>query len=147
MVLPYLKGLIIIKCDFSIFLCGSIVYSVFVVIIFVYQYLVLNKWYQSTFLGRHCGQIFFIFADFFFFGEEKRGSRHSRNFWYISVKNLQKQVVYLISSQKNTQVEKKNRLKRSPGSQDIEVLKSAIFQGFFRGRRRDFFFFYVASGG
>jgi hypothetical protein len=45
------------------------------------------------------------------------------------------------SSQKNTQVEKKNHLKRSPGSQDIEVLKSAIFQGFFRGRRRDFFLF------
>jgi hypothetical protein len=64
------------------------------------------------------------------------------------VKNLQKQVVYLSSSQKNTQVKKKNRLKRSPGSQDIEVLKSAIFQGFFRGRRHDFFFFiYVASGG
>jgi hypothetical protein len=101
---------------------------------------VLNKWYQSTFLGRHCGQIFFIFADFFF-GEEKRGPRHSRNFWYISVQNLQKQVVYLSSSQKNTQVEKQNRLKRSLGSQDIEVLKSAIFQGFFRGRRRDFFYF------
>jgi hypothetical protein len=109
-------------------------------VVFCIQYLVLNKWYQSTFLGRHCGQIFFIFADFFF-GEEKRGPRHSRNFWYISVQNLQKQVVYLSSSQKNTQVEKKNRLKRSPGSQDIEVLKSAIFQGFFRGRRRDFILF------
>jgi hypothetical protein len=45
------------------------------------------------------------------------------------------------SSQKNTQVKKKNRPKRSPGSQDIEVLKSAIFQGFFRGRWRDLFLF------
>jgi hypothetical protein len=36
MVLPYLKGLIIIKCGFFyIASCGSIVYSVFVVIIFV----------------------------------------------------------------------------------------------------------------
>jgi hypothetical protein len=76
------------------------------VVIFYAIYLVLNKWYQSTFLGRHCGQIFFIFADFFS-EKKKRGSRHSRNFWYIFVKNLQKQVVYLISSQKNTQVEKK----------------------------------------
>ena len=42
------------------------------------------------------------------------------------------------SSQKNTQFEKKNRLKQSPGSQDIEVLKSVNFQGFYRGRRRDF---------
>jgi hypothetical protein len=106
---------------------------------------VLNKWYQSTFLGRHCGQIFFIFADFFF-GEEKRGLRHSRNFQYISVQNLQKQVVDLSSSQKNTQVEKKNHPKRSPEGQDIEVLKSAIFQGFFYGRRCDFFYF-VAFGG
>jgi hypothetical protein len=87
---------------------------------------------------------YFLFLQIFFFGEEKRGPRHSRNFWYISVKNLQKQVVYLSSSQKNTQVEKKNRLKRSPGSQDIEVLKSANFQGFFRGRRRDFFFYFCS---
>jgi hypothetical protein len=123
----------------SILLCGSIVYSVFVVIIFV-DLLVLNKWYQSTFLGRSCGQLFFIFADFFF-GEEKRGPRHSRHFQYISVQNLQKRVVYLSSSQKNTQVKKKNRPKRSPEGQDIEVLKSAIFQGFFCGRRRDLFLF------
>jgi hypothetical protein len=34
---------------------------------------VLNKWYQSTFLGRHCGQIFFIFADFF--SEKKKEGR------------------------------------------------------------------------
>jgi hypothetical protein len=86
----------------------------------------LNKWYQSTFLGIHCGQIFFIFADFFF-GEEKKGPRHSINFLYISMKNLQKQVVYLILSQKTTQVEKTNHPKWSLGSQYIEVLKSAIF--------------------
>jgi hypothetical protein len=53
-------------------------------------------------------------------------------------------VVYLSSSQKNTQFEKKNRPKRSPGSQDIEVLKSANFQGFFPRTTARFFFFYVA---
>jgi hypothetical protein len=90
---------------------------------------------------------YFLFLQIFFFGEEKRGPRHSRSFWYIYVQNLQKRVVYLSSSQKNTQFEKKNRPKRSPGSQDIEVLKSANFQDFFRGRRRDFFFISVASGG
>jgi hypothetical protein len=121
----------------SILLCGSIVYSVFVVIIFR-SILVLNKWYQSTFLGRSCGQLLFIFADIFF---RRRGPRHSRHFQYISVQNLQKRVVDLSSSQKNTQVKKKNRLKRSPEGQDIEVLKSAIFQGFFCGRRRDLFLF------
>jgi hypothetical protein len=121
------------------------VYLVFVVIILVFSevyldLLVLNKWYQSTFQGRSCGQLF-LFLQIFFFGEEKRGPRHSRHFQYISVQNLQKRVVYLSSSQKNTQVKKKNRPKRSPEGQDIEVLKSAIFQGFFCGRRRDLFLF------
>jgi hypothetical protein len=57
------------------------------------------------------------------------------------VQNLQNQVVDLISSQKTTQVEKKNHLKQSLGSQDIEVLKSTIFQVFFHGRRRNLFYF------
>jgi hypothetical protein len=134
MVLPYPKGLIVIKKILHIVL-------VYLLWCFCIQSLVLNKWYQSTFLGRSCGQLFFIFADFFFFGEEKRGPRHSRHFQYISVQNLQKRVVYLSSSQKNTQFKKKNRPKRSPEGQDIEVLKSAIFQGFFCGRRRDLFLF------
>jgi hypothetical protein len=132
MVFPYLKGLIVIKEILHIVL-------VYLLWCFCIQSLVLNKWYQSTFLGRHCGQIFFIFADCF--RRRKRGPRHSRNFQYIYVKNLQKPVVDLSSSMKNTQVKKNNRPKRSPGSQDIEVLKSAIFQGFFRGWRHDFFYF------
>jgi hypothetical protein len=92
----------------------------------------LKKWYQRTFLDRHCGQIFFIFADLFLemkiFGEEKRGMRNYRKFWYIYLQNFHKKVIYLISSQKNTQFEKKNHSKRSLGSQDIEVLKFAIFR-------------------
>jgi hypothetical protein len=79
------------------------------------------------------GKYFLFFADLFF-GEEKRGSQHSRFVFYISVKNLKKQVVYLSSSQKNTQVEKTNHPKWSLGSQDIEVLKYANFQGFFCGQ-------------
>ena len=162
MVLPYLKGLIIIKCGFfyltlwiycvfSIcgdYICRSVRVSIiklwFFYIVLLYllwcfciQYLVLNNWYQSTFLGRSCGQIFFIFADFFF-GEEKRGPRHSRHFQYIYVQNFQKRVVYLSSSYKNTQIDTKNRPKWSPGSQDIEVLKSANFQGFFHRQWRNF---------
>jgi hypothetical protein len=53
-------------------------------------------------------------------------------------------VVDLTSSQKNTQVEKKNHPKRSPEGQDIEVLKSAIFQGFFAdGDAICFYFYYI----
>jgi hypothetical protein len=130
----------------SILLCGSIVYSVFVVIIFVDLFRFLTSGIRALSLGRYCGQIFFIFADFFF-SEEKRGPRHSRSFQYISVQNLQKMVVYLSSSQKNTQFEKKNRPKRSLGSQDIEVLKSANFQGFFSRTAARIFFISVAFGG
>jgi hypothetical protein len=79
---------------------------------------------------------YFLFLQIFFFGVEKRGPRHSQSFRYIFVKKLQKRVVDMIFSQKNTQFEKTNRPKRSPGSQDIEVLKSANFQDFFHGRRQ-----------
>jgi hypothetical protein len=143
MVLPYLKGF---YNKVVVFLYCSSIYSDICGDYFVFSIWFLTSGIRALSLGRHCGQIFFIFADFFF-GEEKRGPRHSRSFWYISVQNLQKRVVYLSSSQKNTQFKKKNRLKRSPGSQDIEVLKSANFQDFFRGRRRRFFFISVASGG
>jgi hypothetical protein len=63
------------------------------------------------------------------------------------VKNLQKQVVALSSSQKNTQVEKTNSPKWSSEGQDIEVLKSAIFQGFFPRTATRFVFISVAAGG
>ena len=69
---------------------------------------------------------YFLFLQIFFFRAEKKGLQHSRSFWYIYKKNLQKEVVYMISSQKNTQFKKKNRPKRSPGSQDIEVLKRKV---------------------
>jgi hypothetical protein len=45
------------------------------------------------------------------------------------------------SSQKNTQFEKQNHPKWSSEGQNIEVLKSANFQGFFCVRRRDLFLF------
>jgi hypothetical protein len=65
MVFPYLKGLVIIKCGF--FYIDLWIYCVFSICgdYICISIQVLNKWYQSTFLGRHCGQIFFIFADFF----------------------------------------------------------------------------------
>ena len=72
MVLPYLKGLVIIKCGFFYLACGSIVYSVIVFIISLDLVLVLNKWYQSTFLGRSCGQIF-LFLQIFFSEQKKEG--------------------------------------------------------------------------
>jgi hypothetical protein len=43
MVSPYLKGLVIIKCGFFYLACGSIMYSVFVLIISSDLVLVLNR--------------------------------------------------------------------------------------------------------
>ena len=120
MVLPYLKGLIVIKEILHIVL-------VYMLWCFCIQSLVLKKWYQSTFLGQSCGQIF-LFLQIFFFGEEKRGPWHSRHFQYISMQNLQKRVVYLSSSQKNTQVEKK--IIRN-GVRKVKILKFYNLQ-FFR---------------
>ena len=115
MVLPNLKGFLIIKCGFFYLACGSIVYSVFVVIIFVDVFRFLT--FGIIALSR-AGVVanYFLFLQIFFFGAEKRGPRHSQSFRYISVQNLQKRVLDLCSSQKNTQFEKKNRPKRSLGS-------------------------------
>jgi hypothetical protein len=66
MVLPYLKGLMVIDDILHIF----IVHMLWCLCI---QSFVLNKWYHRTFIGRHCGQIFFLFLQIFFFGEEKEG--------------------------------------------------------------------------
>jgi hypothetical protein len=73
MVLPYLKGLVIIKCGFFYLVCGSIVYSIFVVIISSDLVLELNNWYQSTFLGQRREDLFSLFAEFFL-GKKKRAA-------------------------------------------------------------------------
>jgi hypothetical protein len=63
------------------------VYSVFVVIIFVDLFKFLTSGIRALSLGGHCGQIFFIFADFFFRRRKKRAATF-QNFQYIFVKNL-----------------------------------------------------------
>jgi hypothetical protein len=68
MVLPYLKG-------FDYFLCSVFGewFGFFLLILWVYfefifrSIQVLNKWYQSTFLGKKCGQFFFFYFCRFFF--------------------------------------------------------------------------------
>jgi hypothetical protein len=98
----------------SILLCGSIVYSVFVVIILVDLFRFLTSGIRALSRAGVVGN-YFLFLQIFFFGEEKRGPRHSRHFQYISVQNLQKRVVYLSSSQKNTQVKKKKSSETESG--------------------------------
>jgi hypothetical protein len=72
MVLPYLKGFGNNKVWFLLsLLYGSSLYSVIVVIIFVDLFRFLTSGIRALSLGRHCGQIFFIFADFFFRSRKK----------------------------------------------------------------------------
>jgi hypothetical protein len=91
---------------------------------------------------------YFLFLQIFFRRRKKRATTFHKFLVYLCVKIVEKGCIseFLL---KNTQFEKKNRPKQSPGSQDIEVLKSANFQGFFRGRRHNvfFLFIYVADGG
>jgi hypothetical protein len=68
---------ILIYCVFNI--CGY----------YIGKIQILNKWYQSTFLGKHCGQIFFIFADFFF-QKKKEGRALSKFLVYFCEKFVEK---------------------------------------------------------
>ena len=63
-------------------------YSVIVFIISSDLVLVLNKWYQSTFLGRSCGQLLFIFTDIFF--SEKRAATFQKFSVYFYAKFAEK---------------------------------------------------------
>jgi hypothetical protein len=80
MVLPYLKGFEIIKCGF--FYISLWIYCVFSICgdYICRSIQVRNNWYQSTFQGRSCGQLFFIFADFFFLGEGKKRAETFQTF-------------------------------------------------------------------
>ena len=141
MVLPYLNGFDYLLCLvfwWMVDYCSW--YCVFILRFIFRSIQEHNKWYQSTFLGQRREDLFSLFADFFF-GEKKRGPWLSRTFWYIYENNLQKMFVDMISSQKNTQFEKKNRPKRSPEDQDIEVLKSAIFRVFSADGGAIYFYF------
>jgi hypothetical protein len=74
----------------SYILCGDCIHiSLDLLLYFVLRYLVLNKWYQSTFLGQTLWAHIFYFCRFFF-GVEKRGLQYSQSFWYIYVQHLQK---------------------------------------------------------
>ena len=72
MVFPYLKGLVIIKCGF--FYLALWIYCVFSICGYYIgrSIQVLNKWYQSTFQGRSCGQLF-LFLQIFFSEKKKEG--------------------------------------------------------------------------
>jgi hypothetical protein len=62
--------------------------------------------------------------------ETKREPRTSDSIMIFSKKNLQKKIGYLNSSRENIQFQKKNRPKRSPGSEVMIILKSTKFQRF-----------------
>jgi hypothetical protein len=90
------------------------VYSVFLVIIFVDLFRFLTSGIRALSRAGVVGN-YFYFCRFIFFGEEKRGPRPSINFQYIFVQNLQKRVIYLSFSQKNTQVKKKKSSETESG--------------------------------
>jgi hypothetical protein len=94
MVLPYPKGLIVIKKIFHIVL-------VYLLWFFCIQYWVLNKWYQSTFQGRSCGQLFFIIVDFFFRRRKKRAATFQTFSVYLCEKFTEKGCISEFLSEKN----------------------------------------------
>jgi hypothetical protein len=66
-----------------------------------------------------------FFSSFCIFFKGKKGRQHLDRFLKLFVWNLKKIVIYMSSSQKNTQVEK-NHPKQSSGSGVIVDLKSSV---------------------
>jgi hypothetical protein len=100
MVLPYLKGLIIIKLWFLLYcFCGLLCIQYLWLLYFVFRYLVLNKWYQSTFLGQTLWAN--IFADFFFGEEKKRAATFSKFSVYFCAKFVEKGCISEFLSEKH----------------------------------------------
>ena len=73
MVFPYLKGLVIIKCGFFYLSCGSIVYSIFLVIILVDLFRFLTSGIRALSLAGVVGKYFLFLQNFF--SEKKKESR------------------------------------------------------------------------
>jgi hypothetical protein len=101
MVLPYLKGLVIIKCGF--FYIALWIYCVFSICgdYICRSIQVLNKWYQSTFLGQTLWANIFIFADFFFRSRKKRAATFSKFLVYLCVKFAEKGCISEFLSEKH----------------------------------------------
>jgi hypothetical protein len=85
MVFPYLKGLVIIKCGFFYLACGSIVYSVFVVIIFVDLYWYLTSGIRALSLAGVVGN-YFLFLQIFFRRRKKRAATFQTFSVYLCAK-------------------------------------------------------------
>jgi hypothetical protein len=83
-------------------------------VVIFYLVLFLTSGIRALSLGRHCGKIFFIFADFFFRRRKKRAATFSKFLVYFCEKFVEKGL-YLISSQKNTQFEKKKSSETESG--------------------------------
>ena len=130
-VLPYPKGLTVIKKILHIVI-------VYLLWCFCIQSLVLNKWYQSTFLGRSCGKIFFIFAHFFFRRRKKRVATFQTFSVYFSEKFAEKGCRSEFLSEKHPSWKKKSSETES-GKSRYWSFKICNFHGFFRGRQSDFF--------
>jgi hypothetical protein len=75
------------------------------------------------------GKIFWLFLQIFL---GKKGRHTSGSDMKLFEYNLAKQIGYLNSSRKNTQFQKTNQPKRSPGSKVMSILNSTVFSGFFR---------------
>ena len=73
-----------------ILLCGFVVYSVFVVIIFAYLFKFLTSGIRAVSLADIVGKYFFIFADFFFSEENKRAATFSKFLVYFCEKFVEK---------------------------------------------------------
>jgi hypothetical protein len=109
MVLPYLKGLVIIKCGFFYLACGSIVYSVFVVIIFVDLFRFLTSGIRALSRAGVVGNYFLFLQIFFFRRRKKRAATFQTFSVYFCEKFVEKGCRSEFLSEKHPSKKKKKK--------------------------------------
>jgi hypothetical protein len=106
----------------------------------------LTSGIRALSLAGSVGKFFFFFLQIFFSEKKKRVATFQMIYVGFGEKFAKNGCISEFLSEKTQLKKKKNRLKRSPGSQVICILKSAIFIFFFSADDRVIFLIYVASG-
>ena len=145
MVLPYLKGLIIIKCGFFYIACGYIVYSVFVVIILVDLFRFLTIGIRALSLAGVVGK-YFLFLQIFFRRRKKRAMTFQNFLVYFYEKIAETSCISDFLLEKHPSWKKKLS-KTESGKSRYWSFKICNFSVFFLRTTTQFFFISVASGG
>ena len=130
-----------IKWWFSILFHISCVVIVFRYISIYCDILYSSIWFLTSGIRALSLGKYFLFLQIFFQRRKKRAATFQKISVYFCAKFVETGCRSEFLSEKYPSWKEKNR----PKGQDIEVLKSTIFQSFFRGWGHDFLFYFCSS--